>query len=91
MEGIDVVVLGPNDLSGSMGLLGQREHPQVIQAIEQVIAEARRAQIPVWVSIDDIAEDVLPWAARGCQFVIVGEDHIFLRRTATQLLAHFRQ
>lgn len=91
VPGIDIVILGPNDLSGSMGLLGQREHPQVVQAIEQVIAASRRAQIPVGVSIDDIPEVVLPWAAKGCRFVFVGEDHSFLRRTATQTLAHFRQ
>jgi 2-keto-3-deoxy-L-rhamnonate aldolase RhmA len=30
VPGIDVLCLGPNDLSGSMGLLGQIEHPSVV-------------------------------------------------------------
>ncbi len=91
IPGIDVVLLGPMDLSGSLGLLGQLEHPQVVEAIERVIAEAFRANLPVGIPIDAPPEVVARWVAKGCQFVIVGEDHSMLRRTATQTLAHFRQ
>jgi len=63
----------------------------VIEAIEKVIAEAHRAQLPVGIPIDAPPDVVAHWVSKGCQFVIVGEDHSFLRRTATQTLAQFRR
>jgi len=41
VEGIDVAFLGPNDLTQSMGIIGQKEHPKFIQAVAKVIATAR--------------------------------------------------
>ncbi len=37
IEGIDVAFVGPNDLTQSMGIIGQKEHPKYIQAVEKVI------------------------------------------------------
>lgn len=93
VPGIDVVLLGPNDLSGSLGLLGQGQHPKVVEAIDRVIAEAQRVGIPAGVPLDmDVPGDVLDmWVARGCRFVFAGEDHSFLRRIATRTLAEYRQ
>lgn len=91
VPGIDVVLLGPMDLSGSMGLLGQVDHPDVIAAIEAVIAEAQRHGIPAGVPLETTPEQLLAWAQRGCRFVITGEDHGFMRRAAVEALATFRQ
>jgi 4-hydroxy-2-oxoheptanedioate aldolase len=41
VEGIDVVFIGPYDLSQSLGLTGQVEHPEVLQEIEKLIARCR--------------------------------------------------
>lgn len=43
VEGIDVVWVGHNDLSVSLGLPGQVNHPRVVQALEQVAGAAARA------------------------------------------------
>ena len=91
VPGIDVVLLGPMDLSGSLGLLGQLDHPQVVAAVEQVVAEGRRADLPVGIPVDAPPDVVAQWVAKGSQFVIVGEDHSLLRRAATETLARFRR
>src|SRR5262249_5083042 len=36
VEGIDAVLIGPYDLSASLGRLGQVDHPDVVQAIDRV-------------------------------------------------------
>jgi 4-hydroxy-2-oxoheptanedioate aldolase len=90
VPGIDVVLLGPMDLSGSLGLLGQLDHPQVVAAIEQVAAEGRSADLPVGIPVDAPLDVVAKWVAKGSQFVIVGEDHSLLRRAATEALIQFR-
>jgi len=43
IEGLDSLVLGPQDLSGSMGRLGDTTHPEVIAAMKTVAAQARAA------------------------------------------------
>ena len=43
LEGLDSLVLGPQDLSGSMGRLGDTTHPDVIDAMKTVASKARAA------------------------------------------------
>ena len=46
VPGVDSVMIGALDLSGSMGLLGQTDHPSVEEAIGQVLAACKTASIP---------------------------------------------
>jgi 2-keto-3-deoxy-L-rhamnonate aldolase RhmA len=41
VEGIDVLWIGHNDLSNSMGIPGQFEHPDFLAAVERVLAACR--------------------------------------------------
>jgi 2-keto-3-deoxy-L-rhamnonate aldolase RhmA len=41
IEGIDAAFIGPNDLSQSMGIMGQLEHPMFVGALEKVISAAK--------------------------------------------------
>lgn len=43
LEGLDSLVLGPQDLSGSMGRLGETTHPDVVAAMKTVASKARAA------------------------------------------------
>jgi len=43
VDGIDLAMVGPMDLSGSMGVLGDPAHPEVMTAIDEV-AEAGRVE-----------------------------------------------
>jgi 2-dehydro-3-deoxyglucarate aldolase/4-hydroxy-2-oxoheptanedioate aldolase len=43
LEGLDSLVLGPQDLSGSMGRLGETTHPDVVAAMRTVASKARKA------------------------------------------------
>lgn len=45
IDGIDMVFVGPNDLAGSMGLLEQLEHADLLKAKEQVEAAARTSGV----------------------------------------------
>ncbi len=41
IEGLDSLVMGPQDLSGSMGRLGQTTHPDVLDAIRTIAKKAK--------------------------------------------------
>jgi 2-dehydro-3-deoxyglucarate aldolase/4-hydroxy-2-oxoheptanedioate aldolase len=43
IDGLDSLVLGPQDLSGSMGRLGETTHPEVIEAMRMVASKAKAA------------------------------------------------
>jgi 4-hydroxy-2-oxoheptanedioate aldolase len=46
-EGIDVIILGPNDLSASMGYPGNAKHPEVIKAMDRIVRVSKEAGIVV--------------------------------------------
>jgi 2-keto-3-deoxy-L-rhamnonate aldolase RhmA len=91
VPGIDVVCLGPMDLSGTMGILGQLEHPRVVEAIQRVLAAAKKRALPACVPMETSIETQLAWARKGANFVVTGEDHGLLRRAATAALAGYRK
>jgi 2-keto-3-deoxy-L-rhamnonate aldolase RhmA len=90
VPGVDVVVVGPMDLSASLGLLGQLDHPRVVEAIDQVIEETCRVGIPVCVPLNRPPDTLLQWASRGCRFIRAGTDHVLLQRAAAQALEQFQ-
>jgi 4-hydroxy-2-oxoheptanedioate aldolase len=47
VEGIDALIMGPGDLSLSMGHRGVRDAPEVERAVDHVISRAARRGIPV--------------------------------------------
>jgi 2-keto-3-deoxy-L-rhamnonate aldolase RhmA len=47
VPGIDVIYIGPSDLSYSMGFRGRQDEPKLKAAIARIIAAAKRHNIPV--------------------------------------------
>lgn len=83
VPGIGMLFVGPLDLSGSMGLLGQVGHPEVQKAISQVLSACQSAGMPVGI-YSGSAEAAREHAARGFQFVALGIDVVFLANAAKQ-------
>lgn len=45
IDGIDMIFVGPNDLSGSIGILEQLEHPELLKAKETIESAARTSGV----------------------------------------------
>ena len=72
--GIDVGFIGPNDLTQDYGLLGQFTHPDIVAAIERVIAAARRHG--KWAGAHfGGAEPLKPWLKRGMKMNMWNSDN----------------
>ncbi len=58
VSGIDVVFIGPYDLSQSLGHPGEVEHPEVVQAIEKIVrsCQARGVTVGTFVDTPESAE-----------------------------------
>ncbi|MBI4278915.1 MAG: hypothetical protein HY660_10700 [Armatimonadetes bacterium] len=87
---IDVAFIGPADLSTSMGLPGQANHPDVVKAIERTIEGARRHGIAAGIHLQDV-KSVVEWAKRGMRFISYSNDVTFLVDGPARDLAQIRE
>jgi len=70
--------------------MGQPRHPDVLHTIDTVIAQARRAGVPIGIGAGDDPDTLLDWAARGVQWLAMGGDCTLLLRAATQVAGQVR-
>lgn len=89
VPGADVIFLGPYDLSQSLGIPGQVDHPRVTSAMEDVIARCRRAGIATGTYADNITA-ARRWVDLGVQYITVGIDTSLIYNLTHQMIAEFR-
>jgi 4-hydroxy-2-oxoheptanedioate aldolase len=86
---VDVLFIGPADLGQSMGIVGEWNHPQIWQAIEEV-AKAARAHGRHWA----ILPPTLAYAKRcldlGCRMLSIGLDTWMVQRGLRAFRDEFR-
>ena len=90
IPGLDSLVLGPYDLSGSLGMLGDVEHPTVVAAMEKVIAAARAAGVYVGSGMPLDAGFAANQVRRGVQWLQMGGDFELLIRAMQQMTTEVR-
>lgn len=74
VEGVDVVFIGPTDLSNSLGHPGDPSHPKVQDAMERIIKGAgSAAALGIFVSN---AHDARAWRERGARYIVTSLDPI---------------
>ena len=89
VQGLDAVLVGPYDLSTSMGLPGQVDHPDVKAAIQHVADVCHQAGMPIGI-FGLTANAVQPYIDQGFKFIVVGADTFLLGTAARQLLEQLR-
>lgn len=74
VEGLDAVLIGPHDLSCSLGIPEQYDHPEFGQAVQTVLQIARKhrkgAGIHFWQSLDREIE----WSKSGANLIMHSSD-----------------
>ncbi len=84
VEGLDVVFIGQYDLSTSLGVPGQFDHPKVVDAITEIVQRAAERDVAVGIWVPDAAAARL-WAGRGVRFVTVSNNELMLFGAAGSL------
>lgn len=83
VEGIDGTIIGPYDLSGSMGYPGDFEREDVKDAVQKVLDKCQEYKIPSGFHVVDTNPDALKIKIeQGCTFLAYGIDYFFLRDSA---------
>lgn len=89
VEGIDMVFIGPFDLSADLGCLGQPDHPDVRGAIESVERTVQAAG-KLLGGIPSPGRSAAELFAAGYRLVLAGSDVILLRDAANRDVAQLQ-
>lgn len=79
VKDVDLLFVGPSDLSQSLGLTGQFDHPRCYETIEHIATACRGAGKP-WGIIARNADYASRWVDRGCRFLVFGADVVLAQR-----------
>ncbi len=71
LDGLDVIFIGPTDLSHSLGVPGQKDHPKVQSAIDKVISAVQNTDVAFGAFVGN-AQAALDWKARGARYLATG-------------------
>jgi len=85
VEGIDCIFIGPSDLSGSLGLIGEKDrlrHPKNIEAVDTIVKACRNAKIPVATTALYPAKKLVE---QGYDMVLAAHDVQLLKSAAIEL------
>jgi len=90
VPGIDLPLIGPYDLSASMGLLGQVDHPEVQEAIGRVLAATRKVGMPAGI-FGMSADEANRYLEQGFRAILVSVDAAFLTAGVKATLGRIRR
>jgi 2-keto-3-deoxy-L-rhamnonate aldolase RhmA len=89
VAGVDAIFLGPADLSGAMGHVGQLTHPDVMALMTDAVRRCKALGVPVG-TVGGTPELVAQYRTIGFDFVAIASDLGFLMRGAQAALATLR-
>jgi len=92
VDGIDGTIIGPYDLSGSMGYPGDFERDDVKAAVQKVLDKCKEYNIPSGFHVVDTNPESLKQKInQGCTFLAYGIDYFFLRDCAMNGMKNIRE
>ena len=79
VEGLDAILIGPYDLSASMGITGEFDSPEFINIMENIMGLCKKHSIPCGDHIVQPDQKLLEKRAQqGYSFIAFGTDGVFL-------------
>jgi len=86
VDGVDTIVAGTNDLSGSLGLLGQTRHPEVLAQLDIIAEKCRKAGKPFGISMGYDENNIKDWIRRGCSWMASGNDVSYIAQAGLETI-----
>jgi len=86
VPGLDIVMVGPADLSISLGVPGQLDHPLLVSTVDRLIEKCVQHSVVPGIQVRNTAMAKF-WAERGMRFVGAGAEHGLLLEKAHETVA----
>jgi 2-dehydro-3-deoxyglucarate aldolase/4-hydroxy-2-oxoheptanedioate aldolase len=89
VPGVDVALIGPADLSVSLGVPGESEHPKMIEAIQRVVDACQKAGVAASAHLGSV-EQLGFWHQRGMRCLVCSTDSGFMHAAARECASALR-
>ena len=87
VQGVDGTFVGPYDLSGSMDLTGQIDHPRVQDAVQRVLAACKKHKKAAGIHVVPVNPDLADkYIDDGFTFIALSLDSVILRDGCNRML-----
>jgi len=90
IPGVDIAMVGPADLSISLGVPGDFDNPVMVSTISALIEKCNRHGVVPGIQTRSVAM-AKAWAERGMRFVGAGAEHALLLEKAKEAVAQLNQ
>ncbi|MDK2897663.1 MAG: 4-hydroxy-2-oxoheptanedioate aldolase [Candidatus Atribacteria bacterium] len=90
VPGIDAALIGPNDLSQSLGVPGNTAHPLVQEYIGKMVKKCQKAGIPAGIHPGN-PESLRPWIEKGMRLLMCSNDINLIVDGGTKIVEQLRQ
>jgi 4-hydroxy-2-oxoheptanedioate aldolase len=89
VEGLDVIFIGPTDLSHSLGVAGQMDHPKLKETMQQIAEIVTQSDVALGLLVGN-AQAAQQWRQRGARYITVAFEAL-VGPAMRQFLADARQ
>ncbi len=76
VPGIDVIFIGPTDLSHSLGVPGNVGHPSVQEAIDRIVETVKKSDVTLGMMVGN-ANAAREWKERGARYIGITSEAVF--------------
>jgi 2-dehydro-3-deoxyglucarate aldolase/4-hydroxy-2-oxoheptanedioate aldolase len=90
IPGVDIAMVGPADLSISLGVPGDFDNPVMLSTIQALIEKCHRHGVVPGIQTRSVAM-AKAWAERGMRFVGAGAEHGLLLEKAREAVSQLHQ
>jgi len=80
---VDVALIGPADLSVSLGVPGETEHPKMVEAIQRVVDACRTGGVAAGAHLGSV-QQLRFWHERGMRCLMCSGDGGFMLAAARE-------
>lgn len=91
VDGVDAIVVGPNDLAASAGFLGDTKDEKIKAYFDRIGETARKHDKPLGVSMAYDPEGIAEWLGRGIKWIGLGFDFGFVCKAAKDTIEGTRK
>jgi 4-hydroxy-2-oxoheptanedioate aldolase len=91
VDGIDMILIGPHDLTAAMGIPGQYENEHFHRAVESVAAACRKNGVALGIAGIKSVDLLNRFVSLGLRFISAGTDVGMMREAATARVRALRE
>ena len=91
VPGVDAVMIGPGDLSASLGVRGESWHPKVLEAMDKVLEACKNSPVAPGIAFGKSLEHTKELAEMGFKFIGAGADGAFLAQGVKNTLDYLKK